>query len=199
MRGGRRPTRTCRSIARSTHSLTVSKDANETHLPTEQQAAEADARVPVANGHTRRARRAEASARQRPQAVDRVDPGQAATLTAAPSDRAERFPPRLRLRKRAEFLALQREGQRAAAPHFVVITRPSDGPSRLGITTSRKVANAPGRNRIRRLVREFFRHNRLRLASPRDVLVIARPGAAQVTFSDVHDELSRALGLDRDR
>lgn len=107
-----------------------------------------------------------------------------------------RFPPRYRLRKRHEFLTLQREGRRHAAPHFVVITRPAaTAAARVGITTSRKVGSAPQRNRIRRLVREFFRRHRPLLDPPHDVLVIARPGAAAVPYADVVSELSRALRL----
>ncbi len=110
--------------------------------------------------------------------------------------RPERFPPRYRLRSRRQFVALQRDGQRQSAAHFVVITRTTAGPSRLGVTTSRKVGNAPTRSRIRRLVRETFRRLRPRLDPPRDVLVIARPGAPRVTYVDVVHELTRALRLD---
>ena len=88
---------------------------------------------------------------------------------AADGDRSQRFPRRYRLRTRREFVALQRDGRRQAAPHFIVITSATPGPhARLGITTSRKVGNAPARNRIRRLVREFFRRHRARLGPPRD-------------------------------
>ena len=94
-------------------------------------------------------------------------------------------------------MALQREGRRQTIRHFVVITRHKEGPpSRLGITTSRKVGGAPARNRIRRLVREFFRRHRVELSPPRDVLVIARSGAASICYADVEHELSRALRLD---
>jgi len=77
-----------------------------------------------------------------------------------------------------------------------VITRERQSPpSRLGITTSRKVGGAPARNHIRRLVREFFRRRRTELVPPRDVLVIARPAAGTVRYTDVADELARALRL----
>jgi len=77
-----------------------------------------------------------------------------------------------------------------------VITRSRQHPpSRLGITTSRKVGDAPTRNRVRRLVREFFRRRRLELTPPRDVLVIARPGAAAVRYADVEEQLTRVLRL----
>lgn len=80
--------------------------------------------------------------------------------------------------------------------HFTVITRVKPAPpSRLGITTSRKVGGAPARNRVRRLVREFFRHHREQIVPPRDVLVIARPGASELRYWDVERELSGALGI----
>lgn len=107
------------------------------------------------------------------------------------------FPRAHRLRKRPEFLSLQREGRRRTVAHFVVITRVRKAPpSRLGITTSRKVGSSPARNRIRRLVREFFRRYRAMLSPHRDVLVVARPGAADLDYSDVKRELSSALGID---
>lgn len=115
---------------------------------------------------------------------------------AADAERSQRFPSRHRLRKRHEFLALQRDGRRQSGPRFVVITRAAPaGGSRLGITTSRKVGPAPQRNRIRRLVREFFRRHRTRIDPPRELLVIARPGLDAITYDDVVHELSRALGL----
>ena len=93
-------------------------------------------------------------------------------------------------------MALQREGRRQTLPHFIVITRQRQhAPSRLGLTTSRKVGGAPARNHVRRLVREFFRRRRAALVPPRDVLVIARPAAGTVSYTDVAHELARALNL----
>ncbi|MGD9762176.1 MAG: ribonuclease P protein component [Candidatus Binatia bacterium] len=118
------------------------------------------------------------------------------SAAATGADRPHRFPPRFRLRKRREFVALQRDGRRQTASHFVVITRAlATPPSRLGITTSRKVGSAPERNRFRRLVREFFRRHRDQLDPPREVLVIARPGAATLSYADVVQQLSHALAL----
>jgi len=76
----------------------------------------------------------------------------------------------------------------------VVITETSPvGQSRLGITVSRRVGGAVVRNRVKRLVREFFRHCQHGIAPPQDILVIARPIAAQATYADVVRELSGAL------
>ena len=180
------------------HGRAVLKEEHETHVSTEQSASQTDARVSGADEHARGPSGAQAPTGQGPQASDRIHPAEAGELTPAGDDRSERFPPRFRLRKRREFLALQRNGRRATVPHFIVITRFSENPpSRLGITTSRKVGGAPTRNRIRRLVREFFRRHRVELTPPRDVLVIARPGSARLRYRHVDDELTRAFGLAR--
>ncbi len=112
----------------------------------------------------------------------------------AAGDATQRYRRRFRLRKRREYLALQSAGRRRRSPHFTVITRAKQSPpSRLGITTSRKVGHAPARNRVRRLVREFFRKRRAGLIPPQDVLVIARPGAAGIAYAEVERELTQAL------
>jgi ribonuclease P protein component len=81
----------------------------------------------------------------------------------------------------------------------VVIVRPrSAGDSRLGITASRHTGGAVTRNRIKRLVREFFRRNRHCMTKQKDILVIARPQAAQLSYADVERELAGALRLDVD-
>lgn len=77
-----------------------------------------------------------------------------------------------------------------------MITRVCAGnSSRLGITASRKVGNSPERNRVRRLVREFFRRNRHAIDPPRDVLVIARPGTHSVPYREIDLELRKALEI----
>ena len=49
------------------------------------------------------------------------------------------------------------------------------------------------RNRVRRLVREYFRRRKYRLVPPQDIVVIARAGAAHATFTQVTQELTEAL------
>jgi ribonuclease P protein component len=91
---------------------------------------------------------------------------------------------------------MQREGRRRTTAHFIVLQRPKPaGPSRIGITTSRKIGHAPDRNRVRRLVREFFRRHHLALRQAADVVVIARSGAPLLALRDVECELAQALQL----
>lgn len=74
----------------------------------------------------------------------------------------------------------------------MAIAAPSGGErSRLGLTVSRKVGNAVERNRIKRLVREYFRLNRHLLGKPLDINVIARRAANGQPSAVVTQELQK--------
>lgn len=89
---------------------------------------------------------------------------------------------------------LSRSGQKLHTAHFVVITRGSDrSEARLGITVSSKVGNAVVRNRIKRLVRECFRGLRDEIVPARDILIIARKGAAGLSFPQLASEIGACL------
>ena len=82
--------------------------------------------------------------------------------------------------------------------HFIVyLSRNHVGRPRLGITASRKVGNAVVRNRIKRLVREYFRACRDHLGASLDYLVIARRAEPGIKLADVARELDRAIGVER--
>ena len=71
--------------------------------------------------------------------------------------------------------------------------RPHDGPARLGMAVSRKVdKRAVGRNRIKRVLRETFRHLPPTLAGG-DYVVVARSSAARASHLDIRDALLRVL------
>ena len=102
----------------------------------------------------------------------------------------EGFPKRARLTRRSEFLNLSREGKKAHTSHFVVISKAnSKATSRLGLTVSAKVAKAVARNRVKRLVREFFRRHRAKISAHQDIVVIARKGAEKLSLEGVAGEL----------
>ena len=78
-----------------------------------------------------------------------------------------------------------------------MLRAPGSGPSaRVGITVSTRVGNAVVRNRVKRLVREIVRVVWRDLQPPDDVVVIAKPGAAQTTHANAALQLRRALGID---
>lgn len=88
-----------------------------------------------------------------------------------------RFPPACRLRKPAEFAAVQRRGQRLREGAVWVRWLPNgDDQARLGMAIARRTAgNAVKRNRVKRLIRESFRQHRDRLP-PVDLTVGLTPG-----------------------
>ncbi len=54
------------------------------------------------------------------------------------------------------------------------------------------------RNRIKRLVREFFRHYKDRLPHDVDIVIAAKKGAADLDFRKTREELGAIL-LDQER
>ena len=84
----------------------------------------------------------------------------------------------------------------------MLATRPShisgrvseSGSSRVGLTITKKVdPRAVARNRLKRRLREFFRHIRAELIAPLDIVIVARQGAPEVTSAVLQSELIAAL------
>jgi ribonuclease P protein component len=109
---------------------------------------------------------------------------------------ARRLPKEERLLVRADYRRAAAVGARRTSPHFVVyLARSRSGQRRLGITVSRKVGNAVVRNRIKRLIREYFRISKEHLPPSRDVLVIARKANWAMKLADLARELDHAIGV----
>ena len=108
-----------------------------------------------------------------------------------------RFPRTARVRARADFDRIFEHGRRQATPRLAVHWHATEVPARLGLAVSRKVdPHAVGRNRIKRALREVFRHHRLELA-PGDYVVVARPSAREATREQLERhflEVLRRLG-----
>jgi ribonuclease P protein component len=104
------------------------------------------------------------------------------------------YPKAVRLRRRREYLRVQRTGRRTHTRSFVLVRqRSAYRETRLGITVSSKVGNAVARNRIKRRVRELFRAWRPELPAGLDIVVIAKRGADDLTFHEIARELLPAL------
>jgi ribonuclease P protein component len=95
-----------------------------------------------------------------------------------------------RLLKRNEFIQLSKSGRKFFNDYFIVLYAPGRyNRSRLGITVTRKVGKAVKRNRIKRLIREYFRLNRQRLSGIWDINVIAKKEAADLSSDMIFDAL----------
>jgi len=95
-----------------------------------------------------------------------------------------------RLLKRGEFVNLNRSGKRFHSRHFVVIIKKNGlGITRLGVTVTKKTGNAVRRNRIKRLIREYFRLHKARFPQGCDVVVAAKKDAKELDFREIQREL----------
>lgn len=102
------------------------------------------------------------------------------------------FPREARLTEARDFGLVFRRARRSTDPAFSILARSNSvGRSRLGLAISRKCARRNvDRNRIKRLIRESFRHRRQQLPAL-DYVVMCRP--AVLTQSNA--ELFHALDL----
>ncbi len=98
------------------------------------------------------------------------------------------------MRKRFEFRRVRDLGRRVHTKSFLLlVSAHGEGlPARLGITVTRQVAGAVGRNRIKRLVREVFRQNRALFPDGTDIVVVAKRAGSVQSYGDVRNEMTAA-------
>ena len=98
-----------------------------------------------------------------------------------------------RLRKRSEFLRAAR-GKRAGRSAFLLqaAQSESDEPG-IGFTVTKKIGNAPQRNRIKRRLREAARACEGRFQPRHDYVLVGRREALTTPFSRLVTDLSGAI------
>ena len=105
-----------------------------------------------------------------------------------------RFTKADRLRKRSEFIKLANRGEKIQDQYFIAVySQRRIQRTRLGITVARKVGNAPTRNRIKRLSREFFRLNRQTITGYWDINIIAKKKAAILSSEQAFLSLNKII------
>lgn len=109
-----------------------------------------------------------------------------------------RFPRTARVRARADFDRIFKQGRRVASPllalHINALPETTGTPTaRLGLAVSRKVdGRAVGRNRIKRVLRDAFRQRLAELAAA-DYVIVARPGASACSSAELRDLFASLL------
>ena len=104
-----------------------------------------------------------------------------------------RFTKGERLRYRQEFLRAQAQGKRFHTRHFGVTLAPmAEDHPRLGLVATRRLGKAVQRNRVKRLLREFFRRHQTGLPAF-DLVIMAKKGASALGYHQVEEELGRLL------
>lgn len=101
-----------------------------------------------------------------------------------------------RILKRGEYIALSKSGKKVQNDEFIAYFLPArHDQSRLGVTVTKKVGQAVERNRIKRIVREFFRINRHRLSGRWDINIIAKRQSAGITSEKACRSLQNLFDL----
>lgn len=97
------------------------------------------------------------------------------------------------LRRRGDFARVTRRGKRYAGACLVCFVADGRRRSRVGITVSGTVGGAVVRNRLRRRIKAIL--DGYPLAGPpfSDVVFIARPGAGELDFAALADEVNRVF------
>lgn len=102
------------------------------------------------------------------------------------------FSRELRLLTPSHFTYVFNNAIPAVSPQFTLLARINDGnTARLGITLAKKkIKKAHDRNRIKRLIRESFRHVRSSLPAI-DIVVIGKTGADALSNQEIYALLDK--------
>jgi len=102
------------------------------------------------------------------------------------------LPKKVRLLKRAQFLTLSKQGKKVVTDCFIaIVLKETAQNNRIGITISKKVGNAVERNRIKRIIREYFRHNKENISGPKDINIIARKGLTSLSNRQIIEKVDK--------
>ncbi len=106
------------------------------------------------------------------------------------------WPKERRVQRRADFVLCYDAQRRFFSTYFVLFTRKQEeGGWRAGFTVSRKMGNAVRRNKMKRLLREFFRMHGQKLPQGLDIVVVPKKNLLGVplTYELVQRDLSPLL------
>lgn len=96
-----------------------------------------------------------------------------------------------KIKKTREFSQVYKNGKRYSSAqinlYFKIAEKDDSGrtQAKIGIVASRKVGNAPERNYLKRIIREYFRKNKHSFRQPAQVVVVLKPAAKTVAGEDL--------------
>lgn len=94
------------------------------------------------------------------------------------------------LKKNFDFQIVYKNKKSYANKYLIMYVRRNDrNQNRLGISVSKKVGNSVIRHRVTRVIRECYRLQEDCFLSGMDIVVIARPGADKIKYSDMESAL----------
>ncbi len=108
------------------------------------------------------------------------------------------FPAKFRIKKSADFRNVFFSGEKSYSSNFILYSKPNSlGFPRLGIAVGKKVSRSSvKRNRMKRMLREFFRKNKSFFFS-NDVVFLVRNDISEKKFSELIPEIEKLAGNER--
>lgn len=104
----------------------------------------------------------------------------------------ETFPRSERLIRRRDFLDIYEHGEKQVGRGFICYVVRQEGRGRkFGVAVSKKVGGAVTRNRVKRFIREAYRTSRKHLIGNIQMVVVARPGSAGMTFHECREAIGQ--------
>lgn len=97
----------------------------------------------------------------------------------------------LKLKKNYEFARVFNKGLRANSKYLSInwFHKKNNKSLRLGVTVSRNSYCAVERNRLKRLLREVFRHSAISSLESYDIILIARASKSKITYANLQKDL----------
>jgi ribonuclease P protein component len=107
-----------------------------------------------------------------------------------------------RLRSPRDFQRVRTQGRRVSGAVLLLgyaarAESDDSGLTRIGFSVSRRVGGAVVRNRVKRRLRELMRRKLARIAPGYDLVITARPGAADARMETLEQEVARLLARAR--
>ncbi len=110
------------------------------------------------------------------------------------------FDKRIRLLKTHEYLNLRKNSIKVENNNFYLIYKNNQFEfSRIGLTVSKRTGNAVVRNRIKRIIRDFYRKNRYLVNNNYDINIIAKKAVAGKTNKELLKSLNNVFLKINDR
>jgi ribonuclease P protein component len=97
------------------------------------------------------------------------------------------------LRRRSDFARVTRRGRRSGGSYLTCFVADGRRRTRVGITISGAIGGAVVRNRLRRRIKAILDGYMLATPPWRDVVFIARPGAGELPYPALADEVARVF------
>lgn len=115
-------------------------------------------------------------------------------MTGTRRARPQGFPAEERLRTDREFREVVRKGERAGTEHYTVYRDALGGMRRqVGVSAGKRAGGAVERNRMKRLLREFYRRNKDVFPTGTRTAIVVRKTPGGATLETVSGELLPAL------